>query len=185
MTENGVILWLPKGLYSSVEPMMDQRYIWCPMPLDEAVSPQRASFIHPKNANIPPFLDKANSGCGHSRDSCAPVETKPGLRPPGSEAGSDLDFPFRKISRNVNRGRKARLRRNNFDAENDVSQCGKTPAFSIRVDLNLDIEVALKASVHGDLTMSLLVSLSRLDVLLNAVQLTFISNDNELCYDDE
>ncbi|GJC84166.1 hypothetical protein ColLi_07004 [Colletotrichum liriopes] len=153
---DSLTVWLPKEMYGSVEPFADDRYIWCPMPFDESLPVEQTSFI--------------DMGDGTSRSiNPEPTTYDPPVPPPPavlagptdlstSDTDSEREFPLRKISQNLGRGRRRPrgmqpARRKRSGAE-DGSRGSK--GFAVHLGLNLDIEVTLKARIFGGLEISAL-----------------------------
>ncbi|TEA21255.1 hypothetical protein C8034_v007337 [Colletotrichum sidae] len=136
-SRNSMTVWLPKELYSSVEPLADQRFIWCPMPFDDSLPVEQTSFIHMEDepARVPCSLRSPAAG-----DSS------------GSETEPEQDLP-RRIGQNIGRGRRRPRKLHPLGDGRPGGNRGSR-SFAVRLDLNLDIEVTLKARVHGDLELS-------------------------------
>ncbi|WYZ34714.1 hypothetical protein EsH8_I_000990 [Colletotrichum jinshuiense] len=172
---DSLTVWLPKEMYGSVEPFADERYIWCPMPFDNSLPVEQTSFID-------------MGGGDGDNDSRRPARTKPTNRvggpgpaveatpmtsaPPAidvlagqtylssSETESERDFPLRKISQNLSRGRRRPRKTQPAQhkgpgwGEDDGGRSRRSRGFAVHLGLNLDIEVTLKARVFGDLEIS-------------------------------
>lgn len=170
-------VWLPKELYSSVEPFADQRYIWCPMPFDDSLPVEQTSFIKMGgeedgvyggthqlglrgggaegfDGSTETLVDAAAASSVDSLDGPTDMSS--------SETESEKEFALGKVSRNLSRGkrrprRNPSLRHGNYKVEDDGRhQSRKSRSFGVHLGLNLEIEVTLKARIHGDLELSAL-----------------------------
>ncbi|KAK1973024.1 hypothetical protein LZ32DRAFT_597884 [Colletotrichum eremochloae] len=154
---DSLTVWLPKEMYGSVEPFADDRYIWSPMPFDESLPVEQTSFIDMgNNAARPTNPEPA------SYEPLAPPPPAVLAGGPTDLATSDTDsereFPLRKISQNLSRGR--RRPRGTQPARQKRSGVGdgspNSRGFAVHLGLNLDIEVTLKARIFGGLEISAL-----------------------------
>ncbi|KAK1991175.1 hypothetical protein LX36DRAFT_704851 [Colletotrichum falcatum] len=142
---DSLTVWLPKEMYGSVEPFADDRYIWSPMPFDESLPVEQTSFI-----------DMGSNAAGSAPP--PPAVLAGPADPAASDTDSEGEFPLRKISQNLSRGRRrpcgtqpARQKRSGAG-----DGCRNSRGFAVHLGLNLDIEVTLKARILGGLEISAL-----------------------------
>lgn len=151
---DSLTVWLPKEMYGSVEPFADDRYIWSPMPFDESLPVEQTSFID--------MGSKAGGPTNPEPTGYEPLAPPPPTVFAGpadlatSDTDSEREFPLRKISQNLSRGRRrprgtqpAPQKRSGVG---DGSRNGR--GFAVHLGLNLDIEVTLKARIFGGLEIS-------------------------------
>lgn len=75
--DDDMTVWVPKGVYNSVEPLWDKRYAWHPMAVDDSLPMDQTSFIQVDRTNndgeeIPEPHHAAGTMSGH--ESLAPEE---------------------------------------------------------------------------------------------------------------
>ncbi|KAF6817707.1 hypothetical protein CMUS01_12038 [Colletotrichum musicola] len=165
-SRDSMTVWLPKELYSSVEPFADQRYIWCPMPFDDSLPVEQTSFIKMGGeedvygGTHQLGLRGGAAGFDGSTETlvdaaASEVDVLDGPTDlSSSETESEKEFASGKISRNLSRGKRKNqsLRHRNLKSEDDGRR--KSRSFGLHLGLNIDIEVTLKARIHGDLELS-------------------------------
>nr|XP_036580571.1 uncharacterized protein CTRU02_09374 [Colletotrichum truncatum]KAF6788566.1 hypothetical protein CTRU02_09374 [Colletotrichum truncatum] len=173
---DSMTVWLPKELYSSVQPFADLRYIWCPMPFDDSLPVEQTSFIqmggdHESTDVQQPAVETRSKAYDRNRDSGidltmpSPPPSIDTLAEPTdtscSEAESEKEFPLRRISQNLSQGRrkarKPHLQRPGYSKseDNEKRPARESRSFAVHLGLNIDIEVTLTARVHGDLELSM------------------------------
>ncbi|KAF6841145.1 hypothetical protein CPLU01_00706 [Colletotrichum plurivorum] len=169
-SRDSMTVWLPKELYSSVEPFADQRYIWCPMPFDESLPVEQTSFIKMGGEEEEEVyggthqlgLRGGAAGFDGSTETlvdaaASDVEVLDGPTDmSSSETESEKEFASRTISRNLNRGKRKLRKNQSLRHEDPKPEERKSRSFGLHLGLNLDIEVTLKARIHGDLELSVL-----------------------------
>ncbi|KAF6803407.1 hypothetical protein CSOJ01_10928 [Colletotrichum sojae] len=165
---DSMTVWLPKELYSSVEPFADQRYIWCPMPFDDSLPVEQTSFIKMGgedevyggthqlglrggaaefDGSTETLIDAAASDIDVLD---GPTDMS------SSETESEKEFASGKIGRNLSRGKRRPRKIQSLRHGESKSEERKSRSFGLHLGLNLDIEVTLKARIHGDLELSVL-----------------------------
>ncbi|KAK1460618.1 hypothetical protein CCUS01_08723 [Colletotrichum cuscutae] len=117
---DSLTVWLPKEMYGSVEPLADDRFIWCPMPFDNSLPVEQTSFIdmgrddedndNKEPARIPDD-DKPMIDYELPAPPPAAVLAGPSTDMSMSETESEREFPMRQISQNLGRGRRGRPRK--------------------------------------------------------------------------
>ncbi|OHE98929.1 hypothetical protein CORC01_05825 [Colletotrichum orchidophilum] len=164
---DNLTVWLPKEMYGSVEPFADDRFIWCPMPFDNSLPVEQASFIDmggdddDDNTSQPAQqANKFNPPADYELPAPPPVAVLTGPTDLStSDTESDREFPLRSIRRNLGRGmqRHRRTRPGRQQQQQQQKHAGsESRGFSVHLGLNLDIEVSLKARIFGDLEISAL-----------------------------
>lgn len=162
---DSLTVWLPKEMYGSVEPLADDRFIWCPMPFDNSLPVEQTSFIDmggddEDNNNKEPARSPGNEKPMIDYDLPAPppaaVLTGPSMDISTSETESEREFPMRQISQNLGRGRRRSRKTRSARQQQHKHAGSESRGFAVHLGLNLDIEVTLKARIFGDLEISAL-----------------------------
>lgn len=134
--DDDMTVWVPKGVYNSVEPLWDKRYAWHPMAVDDSLPIDQTSFIQVDKDNnnnnddeegTPESQQAAATASGHER--LAPEEPSADTASihsavstlgelPSNLAGgpqsrstqprrSDFGFPVRQMTWNTSRRKRA------------------------------------------------------------------------------
>ncbi|KAK1514399.1 uncharacterized protein CCOS01_13679 [Colletotrichum costaricense] len=161
---DSLTVWLPKEMYGSVEPLADDRFIWCPMPFDNSLPVEQTSFIdmggddedntNNKDPTRIPDDDKPMIDYELPAPPPAAVLAGPSTDMSMSETESEREFPMRQISQNLGRGRRRSRKTRPVRQQQHKHAGSESRGFAVHLGLNLDIEVTLKARIFGDLEIS-------------------------------
>ncbi|KAG7073521.1 WSC domain-containing protein [Colletotrichum scovillei] len=162
---DSLTVWLPKEMYGSVEPLADDRFIWCPMPFDNSLPVEQTSFIdmggddEDNNIKEPARIpDDGKPMIDYELPAPPPaaVLAGPSMDMSTSETESEREFPMRQISQNLGRGRRRSRKTRPARRQQHKPAGSESRGFAVHLGLNLDIEVTLKARIFGDLEISAL-----------------------------
>lgn len=83
------LVWMPAGGYDAVKPIWQDQYVWCPVPVDDSLSPEQTSFIR---------LDEGDDAAGPAAEEeagcvAAPADGEPLLKWTRPEADTTTQAP--------------------------------------------------------------------------------------------
>ncbi|CAN8096662.1 unnamed protein product [Discula destructiva] len=130
--DEDMTVWVPKGVYNSVEPLWDARYAWHPIPVDDSLPMDQTSFIQvntDEDDSEAQHRATTSSSSSNSHESLAPDAfadtasvhsavstlgdlpdfTDGGKRNSSAQAPrkADFGFPVRQMSWNTSRRKRA------------------------------------------------------------------------------
>lgn len=143
-------VWVPKGLYNSVEPLWDKRYAWHPMAVDDSLPIDHTSFVQfdkkdgkgpdphsktPNESNAAPEEEEEETQPEESDSASVQTQStlgslpkieRPGLGRRGT-SGSNFGFPVRQMTWNTSRRKRDALMQRQ-KARDKFGITGKPPA---------------------------------------------------------